>query len=79
MTVHVWHDWLGVWYASVTLTGNLIKDARTAREAIHEELTSQAPARAWDTHKLVVNVRRERVTNHGTVVYRAIRREVLPR
>lgn len=66
--VTTWADGFGIWHASVPLSGSRHKDALTARRAIIAELEQrEAPYRA-----VRLQVTRERVTNHGTVVYQEV-------
>ena len=65
--VVTWTDWLGIWHASVPLTGSRHKDAMTARKAIREELTARGVSPDY-----ILKVTRERVTNHGTAHYREL-------
>lgn len=65
--VTTWADAFGVWHASVPLTGSPRRDADTARAAIRAELVARE-APTWDPS--IIGVTRERVTQHGTAVYR---------
>ena len=67
--IETWVDWLGVWRASVPLSGSSHRDAMRARAAIKAEL-SERYAPNYDPSTL--HVTRERVTNHGTVIYREV-------
>jgi hypothetical protein len=60
-----WADGFGRWHASVPLTDSPLRDALAARRAILAELQARAPIGA----NIVIHVTRERVTNHGTVIY----------
>lgn len=62
-----WADGFGVWHASVPLSGSPRRDAMAAREAIRTELEARY-APNYDPSTL--HVTRERITLHGTVVYR---------
>ena len=64
--ITTWADGFGVWHASVPLSGSRHRDAMAARRAILAEITDRGP----DGYVPVIRVTRERVTNHGTVVYR---------
>lgn len=63
--VTTWADGYGVWHVSVPITDNRRKDAMTARRAIREELDARGVSPHY--HLAVI---RERITNHGTVIYR---------
>lgn len=65
--ITTWADGLGIWHASVPLSGSRHKDAMTAREAIRVELTDRGVSPAY-----ILKVTRERVTNHGTAHYREV-------
>lgn len=66
--VQTWADGFGIWHASVPLSDSRMRDALTARKAILEEIVSrEAPYRS-----VRLKVTRERVTGHGTVVYREV-------
>lgn len=62
----VWADGFGVWHASVPITGSRQRDALAARRLIVEAL-SERYAPNYDPR--TTHVTRERVTNHGTVIY----------
>lgn len=64
--VTTWADGYGVWHASVPLTDSPMRNALAARKAIHTELEARY-APQYDPSTL--HVSRERVTNHGTVIY----------
>ena len=66
---NVWADWLGVWHASVLISGSPRMDANAARKLIREQLEERY-APNYDPRTL--HVTRERVTNHGTVIYREV-------
>ena len=61
-----WADAFGVWHASVPLSGSRAKDAHAARKLIQAALEERY-APNYDSRTL--HVTRERVTNHGTVIY----------
>ena len=42
-----WTDWLGIWHASVPLSGSRHKDAMTARKAIREEFADRGLSRVY--------------------------------
>lgn len=63
----VWTDHLGVWRASVPLSGNRNRDAHAARHLIRT-----ARQEAGLSHPRPITVVRERVTNHGTATYREV-------
>lgn len=65
--VMTWADAFGVWYASVPLSGSRAKDAAQARKLIRAELEERY-APNYDPSTL--HVTRDRITNHGTVIYR---------
>ena len=65
--VTTWADWLGIWHASVPLSGSRHRDAMTARKAIRDELTARGVSPEY-----ALKVTRERVTNHGTAHYREV-------
>ena len=65
--VSTWADWLGIWHASVPLSGSQHKDAMAARKAIRDELDARDVSPAY-----ALKVTRERVTNHGTAIYREV-------
>ena len=67
MNLKVWADGLGVWHASVPLSGNRHKDALAARRLIIEALEERY---APNFNASSVSVTRERITGHGTAVYR---------
>lgn len=62
-----WADGFGVWYASVPLTDKPRADAIKARKLIQEALTEREGPKFDPT---AVHVTKERVTNHGTVIYK---------
>jgi hypothetical protein len=61
-----WADGFGRWHASVPLTDRPHADALRARKLIIDALTEREGP-GFDPRR--VHVTRERVTNHGTVVY----------
>lgn len=61
-----WADGFGRWHAAVPFTGSRARDAAAARRLIMAELVERAPRNAPAP---VFRITRERVTNHGTVVY----------
>ena len=65
--VTTWADGLGIWHASVPMSGSQHKDAMTARKAIRDELDARDVSPAY-----ALRVTRERVTNHGTAIYREV-------
>lgn len=65
----VWADGFGLWHASVDISGSPTRDARKARALISAELEA-CYAPNYDARTL--HVTRERVTWHGTVVYREV-------
>ena len=69
MQITTWADGFGVWHASVPLTGSPQHDASVARRALREELALRE-GRNYDPRR--IGVTRERVTNHGTAVYREV-------
>lgn len=64
----VWHNWLGIWHASVPLTGSRHRDARLARQLISAALAEKYDLASDDVRS--VHVTRAWITDHGTVVYR---------
>jgi len=69
---YAWEDGLGRWHASVPLSplpriepGSTRKEAAHARRLIMAELSERTRFGA----RPVFSIRRERVTNHGTVIY----------
>ena len=66
MKVTTWADGFGRWHASVPLSGSRHRDAMTARKAIVAELEER---HAPNFDPTTVHVTRERVTNHGTIIY----------
>lgn len=62
----VWADGYGKWHASVPISGSPQRDAHAARKLIRAELEERY-APNYDPSTL--HVTRERVTNHGTVIY----------
>lgn len=66
MKVTTWADGFGRWHASVPLSRSRHRDAMTARKAIVAELEERL---APNFDPTTVHVTRERVTNHGTVIY----------
>lgn len=66
MRIETWADWLGLWHASVPLSGSRHRDALAARRAIIAELEERY-APNFDASS--VKVTREHVTNHGTAIY----------
>lgn len=63
----VWADGFGVWHASVPITDSPRRDAMAARKLIKAELEARY-APNYDPRTL--HVVKERVTSHGTVIYR---------
>jgi len=59
-----WADGLGVWHASVPMSGSRRKDAREARRAIRSELSARGVSLEYR-----LNVKRTHVTLHGTAQY----------
>ena len=59
-----WADGYGQWHASVPIT-TPARQAAAARRAIRAELAARGTDPAYP-----LRVTRERVTNHGTVIYR---------
>lgn len=72
LRITTWADGFGVWHASVPISDSRQRDAMTARKAIHAELKLRYEAwnRPYDPSTL--HVTRERVTNHGTVIYKEV-------
>lgn len=62
--VNTWADSFGRWHASVPLSNSRTESAQ-ARRLIKAELS----ARMGSYDPSTLHVKRERVTNHGTVVY----------
>ena len=69
MKIETWADGFGVWRASVPLSGSASVDANKARKAIILALEERSE-RNFDPRS--ISVTRERVTNHGTAVYREV-------
>ena len=65
--VTTWADGLGIWHASVPLSGSRHKDALAARKAIRAELTARGVSPDY-----ALKVTPERVTFHGTAHYREV-------
>jgi hypothetical protein len=65
--VKTWADGFGVWHASVPLSGSASRDAMRARRQIRAELDARGVSEHYR-----LRVTRERVTNHGTAVYREV-------
>lgn len=70
--VTTWADGFGRWHASVPISGSPQRDAMAARKAILAELKLRYDAwnRPFDPSTL--RVTRERITNHGTVIYQEV-------
>jgi hypothetical protein len=64
--ITTWADGLGVWHASVPLDTD---SERRAREAILDELRIRSHDSRMTFAYKHMTVTRERITNHGTVVY----------
>lgn len=62
---HTWADGYGVWWAEVPATGNRMADAALARRRIRAELAERGESRDYR-----LRVTRERITGHGTTIYR---------
>ena len=69
MNPKVWADGFGVWHASVPLSGSRHKDALAARRKIVGALEERY-APNFDPRR--VHVTRERITGHGTVIYKEV-------
>ena len=65
--VSTWADSLGIWHASVPLSGSRHKDAMTARKAIRDELDARDVSPAY-----ALKVTCKHITNHGTAIYREV-------
>jgi hypothetical protein len=63
-----WADGEGIWYASVPLSTNPRGDAMRARRAIRAEMVERGEIGKGYR----VRVARERVTPHGTAIYREV-------
>lgn len=63
-----WADGYGRWHASVPLTYSPKDDARKARRLILAELRERSAA----VDPRAVRVEVERVTGHGTIIYREV-------
>lgn len=70
--VTTWADGFGIWHASVPLSGSPQRDAMAARKAILAELRMRYEAWNRPLDASAVHVTRERVTNHGTAIYREV-------
>lgn len=70
--VTTWADGFGMWHASVPISGSRHKDAMTARAAIVAEVKFRYDAWNRTLDPSAVRVTRERVTNHGTVIYKEV-------
>jgi hypothetical protein len=65
MKVTTWTDGLGVWHASVPLGNG--DEANIAKASILAQLAERGDAKFAAEH---MHVEAERVTNHGTVLFR---------
>lgn len=68
--VKVWQDFVDRWYASVPLTDSRQQDATAARDLIREAIADKHDLPADRVREL--HVTRDRITGHGTAIYREI-------
>lgn len=61
---NVWIDFVGRWHASVPISASRNQDAHVARKLIRDAQIEMGVA-----NNRPIRITRERITDHGTVIY----------